>query len=281
VTVAIGLVCSDGVIVASDSMASVGNTARPMCKVYAEDDLHLVWTAAGSVYVIEEVAQEIAAAARGSGAPSMKPSFTAPDLNGIRDRLGKRVHDRIKTCYEAALPFGLQQTVQPQVPTHVFSTDFLFLGWARQTPWFLEVSGDGQMNWHTSQLFAALGSGGEFASVAQALMKHHVEGGSITVEDGLLVAYRAIETTCEVSARSVGLPVWLAVVTDQKAEVLDRAEIDKVGIAVERWKTIEVDTLAKLRAPEGEEPQSDLPKIESDANGITDADEDKPEPESS
>jgi 20S proteasome alpha/beta subunit len=270
VTVAIGLVCSDGVIVASDSMGTAGNTARPMQKVFAEKDLKLVWTAAGMKFVIEEIEQVIDDIARGSAAASVKPSFNEPNLNGIRDRLGKRVSDRVKMCYEAALPYGLNQLVAPQVPRHAFASDFLFLGWANKTPWFLEIAGDGQMNWHTAEGFAAVGSGGEFAMVAQALMKHHIEG-PITVDDGLLIAYRAIETTCQVSSHYVGLPVRLAVVTDNGARILDGAETDKIRDEVEGWRKVEADTLVNLRAaPDDEEPQSDLPTIEpeNDSGGI-------------
>lgn len=263
-TVAIGLVCSDGVIVASDSMASSGNTARPICKVFAEEDLRCVWTAAGSVYVIEEVEQVIRAAAKDG---QIKPSCISPDLSGIRSRLASKITEKMKQCYDSALPFGLHQQINQQ--HHPFITDFLLLGWSRETPWFLEIDNTGQLNWHTSAGFAAVGSGGEFASVAQALMKHHVEGRPISVDDGLLVAYRAIQTTCEVSSHHVGLPVWLAVATTEGCRVLDRAETQEVEDSVEGWKQIERDSLTALRASISEvtpEPPPSLATPEPEQN---------------
>jgi 20S proteasome alpha/beta subunit len=242
-TVAIGLVCSDGVVVASDSMGSMGNTARPICKVFAEPDLHMVWTAAGSVYVIEEVEQAIKDAAKDG---AIKPSFNVPYLNGIRTRLGPKVTDTIKRCYGNALPHGPNQ-LGPQ-GKHPFISDFLLAGWKKNKAWFLEIDNTGQLNWHTDAAFAAVGSGGEFATVAQALMKHYVEGRDINVDDGLLIAYRAIESTCGVSSSFVGLPVWLATSTDKGARVLERTEIDKVGAEVEAWKILESETLLTLRA---------------------------------
>src|SRR5665213_4095398 len=107
-TVAIGLVCSDGVVVASDSMASMGTTARPICKVFAQPELQMVWTASGSVYVIEEVAQVIADSVKVS---NVKASCHAPDPNGIRTTLAPKVTAAMKKCYESALPFGLNQAV--------------------------------------------------------------------------------------------------------------------------------------------------------------------------
>lgn len=262
-TVALGLVCSDGVVVASDSMATDGATARPVCKVYAENDLQLVWTASGSVYVIEEVEAAIAKTAKEKAVQAI---CRAPDLAGIRSRLGDPITAAMQKCYGSALPFGLNQLVNQA--HHPFFSDFLLLGWSRSTPWFLEIAQDGQRNWHTTSGFATVGSGGAFASVAQGLMAHYLEGERVPVEDGLLVAYRAIATTCAVSSSHVGLPVWLAVATEGEARVLDRAEVDEVGAGVTGWKHLERDTLRTLRAKP--ETPEELPRFEEETVGAED-----------
>lgn len=254
-TVALGLVCSDGVVVASDSMATNGPTARPVCKVYAETDLKLVWTASGSVYVIEEVEAVISKTAKDRAVQAV---CREPDLSGIRNRLGDPITAAMQKCYGSALPFG--HTQQINQAHHPFVSDFLLLGWSRSTPWFLEIAQDGQKNWHTTSGFATVGSGGAFASVAQGLMAHYLEGERVPVEDGLLVAYRAIATTCAVSSSHVGMPVWLAVATEDKARVLDRAEVDEVGAGVSGWKHLERDTLRTLRAKP--ETPEELPRFE-------------------
>jgi hypothetical protein len=147
-----------------------------------------------------------------------------------------------------------------------FFSDFLFLGWATNGPWFLEIAHDGQMNWHTTARFAAIGSGGEFATVAQALMGHYQAGTSINVDDGVLIAHRAISTTCEVSSAFVGLPVWIATATSSSCRVLDTDEIDEIGERVEGWKQIELDSLLSLRAAAPGEDVQPLPSIaEGDA----------------
>lgn len=101
---------------------------------------------------------------------------------------------------------------------------------------------DGQVNWHTSFGFYAVGSGGPFATVARGLMAHYLST-PLSVEQGLKVAYRAIDTTCEVSPGGVGPPVQLAVVDDSGARILDEVAVNSVGDLVTRWKTLEIETL--------------------------------------
>ena len=103
------------------------------------------------------------------------------------------------------------------------------------------------MNWHHDVGFSAVGFGGEFASVAQALMAHYLPS-TASVDDGVLVAHRAIETTCRASSQWVGLPVWIATATESSARVLTREEIDHIGEDVLAWMRIQQDALTSLRA---------------------------------
>jgi len=126
---------------------------------------------------------------------------------------------------------------------HPFASDFLLLGFAGGTPYFLEVAHDGQLNWHHDAGFYAVGSGGEFASVARALMAHYVEGDDLPVELGLQLAYRTIANTIEVSSQYVSLPVQLAAVDAAGARVLDEGDVERVKQAVQGWMKIEAETL--------------------------------------
>ena len=83
-TVAIGLVCNDGVLVASDSMASEAQTAHDVTKVFKLDCCPVVWTAAGSVYVIEEVKTALA----GIDIPNLKTGVTVECVEKTRDARG-------------------------------------------------------------------------------------------------------------------------------------------------------------------------------------------------
>jgi 20S proteasome alpha/beta subunit len=257
VTVGLGLVCKDGVIVASDSMGSSQMIATTSTKVFAYRNNPVVWTAAGAQYVIEEVT----AAFETSVDNKANSQFTGPRPQELRASLTKTIHPTLQRCYQSAL----STTPHPPGSTStVMLTDILMLGYARGTPWFLEFAQDGQINWHTDARFYAVGSGGQFATVCHALMKHYVSD-DLSLAEGLRLAYRAIETTYQVSAGFVGPPVQLAVADGDGARVLGEEEVNKVGLAVERWKVLESETLRMDEEPPPAEAEDDLPTIEPQA----------------
>lgn len=241
-TVALGIVCSDGVVVASDSMGANGMRASTGQKVHALPGLPAVWTASGTQYLIEEVEQELLALEQVAlKEPVVGTRYKTPDLPGIRQNIST-IRTKMRDCY------GQFMQVHGGQSSHPFASDFLILGWANGTPWFLEVSADGQMNWHTDIKFYAIGSGGDFATVCQALMAHYFEGDTMDVHVGLRIAYRAIETTCKVSSMLVGPPVQLAKVDKNGASILTKEECDEIGMAVERWKQLEREMADTLRS---------------------------------
>lgn len=244
-------------------MASSGQTAVSVTKVYALEDAHLVWTAAGSVYMIEEVQRVIESAIADKTQTKLASVCRSGVEDHIRKNLGPVVHSVMRECYSSALPWGNDQGRGLNQQFHPFSSDFLLLGYAKGKPWFLEISKQFELNWHTEQGFYAVGSGGEFATVAQALMAHYVDRPR-SVADGLLVAYRAIATTIDVSSASVGHPVRLAKATASETRVLNDDEVREIGEAVGRWKLLEAESLEKLRlgpGPGDQAPTEDVPSM--------------------
>jgi proteasome beta subunit len=260
VTVAIGLVCNDGVLVASDSMASDPQTAHSVTKVFQLKYCPVVWTAAGSVYVIEEVEAALAGIDQPNTQTGAPPAaFAEPNLNALRERLKGIVHRTMKKCYESAL---VSSPLPPGAIANGFATSFLVAGYANQKPWLLEFAHDGQVNWHTTFGFYAFGSGGPFARVAHGLMAHYLSA-DLCLKQGLKVAYRAIETTCEVSPGGVGMPVRIAMVDNDGPRVLDESEVNEVGDLVARWKTLEAETLGMTSDDAKMTAQGDLPVMET------------------
>lgn len=250
-TVAIGLVCKDGVLVASDSMGSNQLIAQRVVKVRKFENNPVIWTGSGSVYVMEEVE---AALKQGLDAKDQNV-FTEPKLLLLRGKLKDAVVPAMRKCYTSALstaPFAPGSTSQN------FVADFLLLGYSNGSPWFLEIAGDGQLNWHTDNRFYATGSGGPFATVCHGLLRHYLED-DLTLDQATLVAYRAIATTCDVSSGFVGLPVQMAVVDQYGARVLTEAEVEEIGVGVERWKAVEAGTLRMTPETAKESALSDLP----------------------
>jgi 20S proteasome alpha/beta subunit len=240
-TVAIALKCSDGVLVASDSMASQARIASSADKVFTLQSQPIIWTASGSLFVIEEVATQLAEVEQGIASNAdAEAAFAAPDLPAVRSTLYTHITETMKGCYSGALPYGLQQLENGR---HPFFTDFLLAGYAKETPFLLEIASDGEMNWHTDEGFYAIGSGGDFASVAQALMRHYLDSGPLPLQYGMQLAYRTIETACEVSSMHVRTPVQIAVADDSGARILKKEEMDRVASGVAGWKQIERDAL--------------------------------------
>lgn len=254
-TVAIGIVCTDGVLVASDSMGSDQQTASFSKKVHAFDRSPVIWTASGSQYVVEEVTEAFQGIdSSGNGAAPLG-ILSNPNLPLIRKKLNGAANPAMRKAYENALA----SNPIPAGSTHnSFFTNFLLLGYGSGTPWFLEISGDGQLNWHTEDGFYATGSGGPFATVARGLMSHYLAD-DLTLEKGKLVAYRAIATTIEVSNSSVGLPVQIAVCDAEGQRILDVEEIESIKVSVDRWKEIERQSLIDVQQGEAAD---DLPEFE-------------------
>jgi len=257
-TVALGLVCSDGVLVASDSMGSNQSVAEHSVKVRRCSSTPMVWTASGSVYVIEEVEAALAALdASGSQGEPLR-IFTEPNEPAIRTKLKAILHKTMKTAYDSALhvappaPGGMMQ-----IP---FASDFLLLGYSNDQPWFLEFAQDGQVNSHTVGAFYAVGSGGHFATVARALMRHYIDT-DLTLELGRMLAYRAIETTIDVSSGFVGMPVQIAECSSDGPRVLTTDEIEAIGVEVQRWKTVERESLRIGQPDVDAAPAGDLPAM--------------------
>lgn len=259
-TVAIGLVCKDGVLVAADSMGSDQMTAAPMTKVRALSKAPVIWTSSGTQYVSEEVALELGrldASTGKDGGPLA--CFAEPNLTALRNAIKAPLQKAMRAAYDSCLsaPPGAQQ--------HPFFTTFLILGYSNETPWFLEVSGDGQLNWHTEGKFYATGSGGPFATVARGLMDHYIVD-DLTLEQGKLIAYRTIQTTIDVSSMFVGGPVRIAVCDSEGPRLLDADEMERIAHAVDGWKAIEAESLTSLsvdatEAP-GEEAVEEPPTLE-------------------
>jgi len=80
----------------------------------------IVWTASGSVFVIEEAAQQLAELEKQIGLdPGGQASFSTPDLPVIRQNVARFLKNTMAQCYGSALPYGVNQKI-PNGPQHPF-----------------------------------------------------------------------------------------------------------------------------------------------------------------
>jgi len=257
-TVAIGLVCCDGALVAADSMATDPMTAHAIQKVHTLDSCPIVWTAAGSVYVVEEVEIKLGDFTKAHGELKQEPVCLCVDSAvKLRERLKAAILPTMQACCQGALcatPFEAGA-----IPKDL-ETQFLVLGWVNGKPMFLEFDEIGQVNSHLDSGFYAIGLVGPFAMVAQGLMAHYFRK-PLPLNQGKLVAYRTISTVCEIAPSGVGPPVRMAVVDANGAQVLGEDEISEIETGVERWKTLEAETLTMGAVDAKKEARGDLPTL--------------------
>lgn len=257
-TVALGLVCNDGVLIATDSMGSDGPVASESKKVRQLAPFPAVWTASGSVFVMEEVQREVFDDLKKRQNQHSR-SFRDCEQEKIRAALAPNVAKTMTQAYARHT-----QPVYPGQP-HPFGTDFLVLGYGNGKPWFLELAANGECNWHTERGFKAIGSGGGMAAAAQALMRHHTAEGPMALEYGMPLAYRVIDTVIRTSSRGVGPPVQMAVVDDSGSRIIAEDEHEKLKNSVAGWEQIERDALRGLtEASEGDADELPAPVEESD-----------------
>lgn len=257
-TVAIGLVCQDGVIAASDSKATDVATAHSEQKVHVLESCSTIWTAGGSKYVMEEVAFELDDLAKQHSGGTPAPCLCIPDARDFRERLRGAIHPPMQRCYQGAL------SATPREPGDIpkdLETQFLVLRWAEGAPAFLEFAEAGEIESHVSLGFYGVGIGGPYAMVALSLMEHHF-GTPLSLRQGLMVAYRTIETVCNVATGGVGLPVQIAIADNDGARILSSDEIAQIGTGVDRWKQLEVDALTMGSDEAEQSAVRDLPQIE-------------------
>lgn len=255
-TVAIGLVCGDAVLVAADSKATDVATAHNEPKVHVLEGCPVIWTGAGSKYVMEEVGFELDEFTKRHAHAAEPPScLCIPDPRVFRERLKEAIHPPMQRCYEGAL------CATPREPGTIpkdLETQFLVLDRLGGVPRFLEFAEAGDVESHADLGFYGVGIGGPHAMVALALMEHHF-GTPLSLRQGLMVAYRTIETVCNVATGGVGLPVQIAIATGDGARILTTDEIVQIGTGVDRWKQLELETLRMGDAEAEKGALRDLP----------------------
>lgn len=229
-TVAVALICSDGALLASDSMGTSGTLASNVTKIRSCPGLPLAWTWAGSSYLGQEAGRALSAWAASEEAPTL---FEL-DIHSAAELIVERVRQATSTA--------LQPLLAPSKPADAHDAEFLIASRTKDAAFVAHILPDLSWELKSEDRLIAIGSGHKFAAVTQGLMRHYIEGG-LTLEQAKAVAYRAIQTVCEVSSFGVSMPVQMAVVSEKENRVLSPDDIDGIGLTVDRWKTLERETL--------------------------------------
>jgi 20S proteasome alpha/beta subunit len=224
-TVALGIACSDGVLVASDSMGSSGLIASHLDKVRALSTDSVVWAFSGATHVGQRVEQAIDKADRHR---TMRCDPAS---------LAERLRPVIQAAYEIPIvpPGGREADLKR------YQAEVLLLGWGKDGASLIHMPPDLAPVECRPGNFLAIGSGSEYASVAHAALSHHTSR-PLTIDKAALLAYRIVSTVCRVSSWGVALPVQMAVADVEGARVLAGQELEQLQTGVQRWLASERNT---------------------------------------
>jgi 20S proteasome alpha/beta subunit len=261
VTVVVAVKCPAGVVLATDSQATTampgGMPMKLPTKKIARLGKHVAYAGTGG----QGAGQRVHAALQDHAAK----------MNKVKDR-----EDTAALIRQIVNP--IQQQVHSewvQLPnSQPESWGAIFCGWGKEGPWIFEIDPSGPSQFQSP--FASTGSGHAVAHAA-LISVAHFDLGHQSLDGAKALAYRAIESTCVSSAFGVGLPVQLAIVTEEGVEELADGEEAHTELMelVDLWKAKEVETLgglapasAEVRAEEEADGQNEEEPASIDASEI-------------
>jgi 20S proteasome alpha/beta subunit len=239
-TVILALKSAEGLVLATDSQATQqlpGNAAVKMdaVKLLSHDD-HILWAGTGSQGADQRVARALA-----DNCEHLAADLSSAEIGSALHFCGNSIQ---KQSQEAFVRYSPQ--AQPE------SWGAIFCGRSEDGFFIAEIDPAGGWQFHPA--IGATGSGYAFALLAASSVKHHNVSGR-SLEHAKVLAYRAIEMTCNAAATGVGLPVQLGVVTTDGVSILSEAEITGLRETVNVWKQIEVEALGEALGGDGAESE--------------------------
>jgi len=237
-TLILGLICADGVVLASDSQATYTTGGQPV-KGYIRKLIpqwsNVVWAASGNVGVAQHIERVFT-------------SHQQDHQKGLGDRLrfDNRSADTVTKEICDVLCTTLRSYFQQELlaaPNSSPWTSFLFCGWVKDGPLLFEVGADLIITDHRETGYAAIGSGDIFPYFALASLAHH-NVRECRLTRATLIAHRVVDDAIRVAAFGLGPPVQMITIpAGGQAQVRD--DIKAIEDGVKEWKLIESDALEK------------------------------------
>ncbi|WBB79768.1 proteasome protein [Micromonospora sp. WMMD882] len=228
-TVVLAVVCSDGVVIGSDSQITESDRGLS----YPAQKLHplgscAAWGGSGARGVLNDLRPILE-----ESAPAI---LEAPDIG---DEIQERVLPILKKHYGNYIP-----EVPGEGSGGGVSAYLLAAGYSQGGPWIVEINPNGLIGRYEDVGFHAIGSGAPMAQQAGALLAHF-RMTERSVEYGVLGIVRVLDTLSQTSP-SVGGPFSVARIQEDGAHHLDEKEITKALKDVQRWCDLEQEALDRL-----------------------------------
>ncbi len=229
-TVVLAVICSDGVVIGSDSQ--ITESSRGMS--YPAQKLHplgnrAAWGGSGARGVLSDLEPLLDTDA--------EAIMEAPS---IADAIQERVIPVLKKHYASYIP-----DVPGEGDGGGVSAYLLAAGVSQGKRWIVEVNPNGLTGRYDDIGFHAIGSGAAMAQQAGALLSHF-RMMERTVAHGVVGVVRVLDARHDLT--SVGGPIDVARITDEGAHHLTEKEVERARKDVARWEKAEQGALDGLFA---------------------------------
>lgn len=223
------LICTDGIVMASDGQSTFPTAAGfmrlPSEKIKKIGE-RVLWGGAGDVGLLQKIEITLC---------NLKPEIWARPIGRLRPDIRAGALGEQKASATTFLPVVKEF---PQPTAHV-----LFAGYDKGTPWILEIDPNGSDTQLEGYGFAAVGSGAHFVyGVLSGFGKH-----TWTLETGKILSYKIIHEAINVAAFGLGPPLQMWELPKGGAPT-PVANIAGIRDAYESWVEIQLAELSQLTA---------------------------------
>lgn len=218
VTVALSIMCADGVVIASDSQITDSDRGMsfPGQKLHHLGE-HAAWAGSGARGVLLDIEKALHAEAE---------KIVASDE--VSRSLQRVVVPILRYHYEHFI-----EDVPGEDRHGGPSAYLLAAGYSNDEPFIVEINPNGMVSRYEDIGFHAIGSGAPMAQQAGTLLSHF-RMVDRPVDYGVLAAVRVIDAL-SVTSPSVGLEIDVARITPDGARALDDDEVEEARENVKGW----------------------------------------------
>ena len=231
-TVVLALRCADGIVLGSDSQItdSARGLSYPAQKLHPFGDT-AAWGGSGSRAVLYDLEQLF--------------DGSAPAVLGS-ENIGHAVQERVVPVLRRHYDQFVEQVPGEKQSGATPATYVLTAGYAEGQPFIVDIDPHGLIGRYEEVGFHAVGSGAAMAQQAGALLAHF-RMTERDVDYGVVAVVRILDTL-RMTSPSIGGPIDLYRITEDKAVPLSEKDIDRVRKQVQRWSELESKALDELFA---------------------------------
>jgi proteasome beta subunit len=249
-TIVIALICSDGVVMASDSQAveMAAGVRWNVKKIFQLSD-RAIWGGTGDSQTIEEIERAL-------------QGIRAQIEGGVDliQLLPVTINPVLRRRYAPFLQVPGTQQASPGTGTLVCGYD------SARGGWIIEVDPHCTSSDYTARGFHAVGSAAGFALLGSALLAHF-RPAERPLSQGRLIAYRVIDAAIQTSMFGVGGDIQMWYVDAEGVHQVGEADMTEIKNLVGGWQDEEGKLLDQVFGAEAPESEPAPPPPETDTLG--------------